>query len=138
MRSARGARPSGIDEYLKNLPSEMRRALEELRRTIRTAAPDADELISYGMPAFRDHGMLVYFGAFKDHGSFFIGSAGGRRKFAAELKPFAAGKGTLRFTPERPLPLALVQRIVKWRLAENASRAASKRRPVQSSAKRSR
>ncbi len=78
------------------------------------------------MPAFRDNGMLVYYGAFKDHCSFFIASAKVRRQFSAELKPFETGKGTLRFTPDRPLPSGLVTRIVKARAAENASRPQAK------------
>jgi uncharacterized protein YdhG (YjbR/CyaY superfamily) len=104
----------------------MRTALQDLRETIREAAPDAEEVISYKIPAFRLHGMLVYYAAFKDHCSFFVGSTRVRRMFAAELKPFAAGKGTFQFTPARPLPAPLVKRIVKERIAENESRAPSK------------
>ena len=101
----------------------MRAALQKLRKTIREAAPEAEEVISYHMPAFRHHGMLVYYAAFKDHCSFFMGSASARRRFAEELKLFAAGKGTVHFTPQRPLPTALVRRIVKARVAENEARA---------------
>ncbi len=105
----------------------MRAALETLRRTVLATAPDAEEVISYGMPAFRRDGILVYYAAFKDHCSLFIGSVVTQRRFAAELEPFAAGKGTVHFTPERPLPMALVTRIVKARLAENEARARAKR-----------
>lgn len=105
----------------------MRKALLSLRKTIRAAAPEATEVISYQMPAFRHHGMLVYYAAFTDHASFFVGSYAVRRKFAAELKPSASGKTTVRFTPERPLSAELVKRIVLARVAENEARAGGKR-----------
>jgi len=111
-----------VDEYLAHVPPRFRTALQRLRKTIKAAAPDADEVISYAMPAFRQNGMLVYYAAFKDHCSFFVGSPKVRRRFSAELKPFEAGKGTARFTPDRPLPADLVTRIVKARVAENAAR----------------
>ncbi len=76
------------------------------------------------MPAFQQNGMLLYYSAFKDHCSLFGVSAQVRRQFAAELKPFEAGKGTLQFTPEKPLPADLVARIVKARVAENTNRRA--------------
>jgi uncharacterized protein YdhG (YjbR/CyaY superfamily) len=122
MRSQRSPAPKSVDEYLTNVPADMHRALQKLRKTIRAAAPEAEEVISYQMPAFRHHWMLGYYAAFKDHCSFFVGSATARRKFARELKPFAAGKGTVRFTPQKPLPAELVKRIVKERVAENEAR----------------
>ncbi len=115
---------ASVDEYFESVPKEMRAALDKLRKTIKAAAPDADEVISYSMPAFRQNGILVYYAAFKDHCSFFPGSAQVRRQFSAELKPFEAGKGTLHFTPDRPLPVELVMRIVKARVAENTTRRA--------------
>jgi len=122
MSLRRAPAPSTVDQYLALVPPKFRATLQRLRRTIKAAAPDAEEVISYQMPAFRRNGMLVYFAAFRDHCSLFVGSARVRRQFSAELKPFTAGKGTLRFTPERPLPAGLVTRIVKARLAENAAR----------------
>ncbi|MCI4352100.1 MAG: DUF1801 domain-containing protein [Thermoplasmata archaeon] len=114
--------PEKVDEYLARVPPKFRAALQSLRKTIKAAAPNADEVISYQIPAFRQNGMLVYYAAFKDHCSLFVGSAEARRRFSAELKPYESGKGTLRFTPDRPLPAELVTRIVKARLAENAAR----------------
>lgn len=111
-----------VDAYLAKVPPNFRAALESLRRTIRAAAPDAEEIISYKMPAFRSHGMLVYYAAFQDHCSLFVGSVATQRQFAAGLKPYETGKGTLQFTPEHPLPPGLVRRLVKARLAENAGR----------------
>ena len=107
---------------MARVPPKFRATLQRLRRLIKAAAPDAEEVISYQMPAFRQNGMLVYFAAFADHCSLFVGSAQVRRKFSAELKPFQTGKGTLRFTPDRPLPADLVTRIVNARVAENAAR----------------
>lgn len=125
-----------VDEYLARVPPGMRRALQDLRATIRKAAPGAEEVISYRIPAFRRDGILVYYAAFRDHCSLFIGSVATQRKFAAELRPFVAGKGTVHFTPERPLPPALVRRIVKARVAENEARAAARQRaPARASEK---
>ncbi len=111
-----------VDEYMARVPAKFRTALQRLRKTIKAAAPDAEEIISYQMPAFRQDGMLVYYAAFKDHCSLFVASDQVRRQFAAELKPFETGKGTLQFTPDQPLPDELVTRIVKVRVAENAAR----------------
>ncbi|MCI4365289.1 MAG: DUF1801 domain-containing protein [Thermoplasmata archaeon] len=121
--SPRGApKTNPVDDYLARVPPKSRAALQRIRKIVRAAAPNAEEVISYKLPAFRQNGMLVYYGAFADHCSFFVGSALVRHRFAAELKPFESGKGTCRFTPDRPIPAALVTRIVKARLAENASR----------------
>ncbi len=122
MASQRSASPKTVDDYLARVPPRFRATLQQLRKTIKAAAPGAKEIISYQMPAFRHNGMLVYYGAFKDHCSLFVASAQVRREFSAELKSFETGKGTLRFTPDRPLPSDLVTRIVKARVAENASR----------------
>lgn len=116
-----------VEAYLARLPEDQRAALRNLRATVRRAAPDAEEVISYGMPVFRQDGVLVYYAAFRDHCSFFPASGATLRKFAGELKPFVAGKGTLHFTPEHPLPATLVTRIVKARIAENAARAERRR-----------
>ena len=126
MKEGRGTPPPNVDAYLATIPPPYRAALQKLRRTVQDAAPKAEEVISYGMPAFRHHGALVYYAAFRDHCSFFVGSQTIQRRFAAELKPFAVGRGTIRFTLERPLPAELVRRIVKARVAENEARAAAK------------
>lgn len=138
MKGSGSAVPKSVDEYLAAVPADMRAALQDLRRIIRAAAPKAEEVISYRMPAFRYHGMLVYYAAFQDHCSFFVGSPSVRRKFAAELKSFVAGKGTVHFTPQRPLPAALVTRIVKARVTENESRARAKPRAVKRPSTKSR
>ena len=122
VESARAPAPKTVDEYVARARPAFRAALQQLRNTIKAAAPDAEEVISYRIPAFRQNGMLVYYAAFKDHCSFFVASTEARRQFSAELKPFESGKGTLRFTPDRPLPSDLVTRIVKARVEENAAR----------------
>jgi uncharacterized protein YdhG (YjbR/CyaY superfamily) len=115
--------PKTVEEYIANAPPEFQAALRHICTTIRAIAPDAEEGISYGMPAFRQNGMRLYVAAFKDHLSFF-GWASVRGQFVAELKPFEEGKGTLRFTPDRPLPDELVARIVAASLLVNSRRRA--------------
>jgi uncharacterized protein YdhG (YjbR/CyaY superfamily) len=117
------AAPTSVEDYLAALPKESRAALEKLRKTIRAAAPEATEGISYQMPAFKDHGRsLVTYAAFKDHCSFFPMSTKVIEAHWEELEPFFSGKGTIRFTADEPLPAALVKKIVRARLAENAAR----------------
>jgi len=108
-----------IDATLAALPADQRTALQALRKTIAAAAPEAVETISYGMPAFRYHGRaLVSYAAFKAHCSFFPMSAALIETHRDELAGFATAKGTLRFTPEHPLPNDLVERIVRERMAQ--------------------
>ena len=119
------ARPKTIDEYLKPLSAEKRSALQKLRKAIRAAAPKAEEVISYGVPAFRLNGRwLVAFGAATRHCAFYPGALP-VRVFKKELEAYDTSKGTVRFEPRRPLPAALVRKLVKARMAER-----SPRRPV--------
>lgn len=108
-----------IDETLAALPAGQRAALQTLRETIAAAAPEAEEAISYAMPAFRYHGRaLVSYAAFKTHCSFFPMSSALVEAHRDELASFATAKGTLRFTPEHPLPNDLVERMVRERMAQ--------------------
>ena len=108
-----------IDARLAALPADQRAALQALRTAIAAAAPGAEETISYGMPAFRYHGRaLVSYTAFKAHCSFFPMSSGLVEAHRDELAGFATAKGTIRFTPEHPLPVDLVARIVRERMAQ--------------------
>lgn len=112
-----------IDAYLAKLPADQRAALGRLRKQIRAAAPKAEECLSYGLPAFRHAGRpLVGFGASAKHCSLFPMNGTTVAAFKAELEDFSTSKGTIRFTPDRPLPAALVRRIVKARVAENAAK----------------
>jgi uncharacterized protein YdhG (YjbR/CyaY superfamily) len=111
-----------VEEYFAALPERSRAALDEIRRTIRAAAPDATECISYAMPAFEDHGrILVYYAAFTNHYSLFPGSKASIADLGEEAAAHATGKGTLQFRYDEPVPTGLVTRIVEIRLAENAA-----------------
>ncbi|MBK6766779.1 MAG: DUF1801 domain-containing protein [bacterium] len=113
-----------VDKYLMALPAEQRDALEKLRRTILSVAKGAEEKISYGMPTVYYQGNLVHFAAFKDHMSLFGASAFMSSELKSELADFKTSKGTIQFTVEKPLPVALVKKIVRMRIAENDERAA--------------
>jgi uncharacterized protein YdhG (YjbR/CyaY superfamily) len=108
-----------IDEILAGLPPDQRAALQSLRETIAAAAPDAEETISYAMPAFRYHGRaLVSYSAFRTHCSFFPMSAAMIEALHDELAGFATSKGTLQFSPEHPIPAGLVERMVRERMSQ--------------------
>jgi uncharacterized protein YdhG (YjbR/CyaY superfamily) len=114
-------RAETIDEYLAALSDDKRAALERLRRIIHTAAPRAEECVSYRLPAFRlDGKMLVWFGATANHCAFYPGAV--VEAFQRELKEYGTSKGTIRFQPGNPLPAALVRKLVKARISKNASR----------------
>ena len=108
-----------IDAYLAKLEPDQRAALETLRKTIRKAAPQAVEAISYGIPAFKQDGVLLGFAASAKHCSIHPMNGHTVAEFASELAGFSTSTGTIRFTPGKPLPAALVTRIVKARMAEN-------------------
>lgn len=113
-----------IDEYLATLSDGQRAALEKLRQTIKAAAPKAEECISYQLPAFRLNGkMLVAFGARANHCAFYPMSDSTVEAYKDELKGYDTSKGTIRFQADKPLPVALVRKLVKARIAENAERA---------------
>ena len=110
-----------VDEYMANLPDDVRPVLERLRNQIRAAAPQAEETIGYQMPYYKYHGMVVSFAAFKNHCSLF--APGAREAFKKELAPYKVSKATIQFTLEKPLPAGLVKKLVKFRLAANKARA---------------
>jgi len=121
----RTTRWASIDAYIAAAPPDRRALLDELRATIRVAAPEAEETISYGMPAFAQHGTLVYFALQKNHIGFYP-TASGIAAFQEELAAYESSKGAVRFPLDRPLPLDLIQRIVRLRVAENRRKAADK------------
>lgn len=105
-----------IDEYIRSCPQDVRDILEEVRRTIRRAAPDAQEVISYRIPAFKQNGKtLAYFAAFKNHIGFYPPAP---KAFAKEVAPYAGPKGNLKFPLDKPVPYDLVKRIVEFRVKE--------------------
>jgi uncharacterized protein YdhG (YjbR/CyaY superfamily) len=113
-----------VDEYLAALRAEEREVLEELRRAIRSAAPEADEVISYRIPMYKQHGDVVGFAAFKSHLSLFVTDSPVREKFAEELEPYKVKNTAIHFSVDNRLPADLVKSIVKARVAENEARAA--------------
>ena len=128
-----------VDDYLNTLPVDVRFVLDKLRSTIKSMAPEAEEVISYGMPGYKYHGMLVYFAAFKNHCSFFPGSSQ-IIKMYDELKEYKTSKGTIQFTIDKPLPVSLVKKIVKARMRENEVLSAAKqikKRVIKASARKS-
>jgi uncharacterized protein YdhG (YjbR/CyaY superfamily) len=125
MKVKPGATPQTVEDYLAALPQDARATLEKIRKAIKAAAPKATEVISYQMPMYKHHGMLVGFAAFKDHCSLFPG-AEPLAIYKDELKAYKTSKGTIRFPIGQPLPAALVKKIVKSRVAENEKRAAAK------------
>ena len=118
------ASPSTVDEYLATVPAERRAVLEQMRQTIRAAAPEATETIAYDMPAFRSHGgqFLVSFAAYKHHYSLFPASGAVIEALGDELSPYLSGKGTIRFPANQLVPASLVTRVVMVRLTEVAAR----------------
>jgi uncharacterized protein YdhG (YjbR/CyaY superfamily) len=116
-----------IDEYLAFQPEKVMEALENLRQIIRETAPEAEEVISYGIPAYKYHGMLVYFAAYKKHCSLFAGNGALTEQMQEQLKAYKTSKGTIQFTVEKPLPDELVREIVKIRMKQNVEKMKNKK-----------
>ncbi len=115
-----------IDEYIGTFPKNVQGILGNFRQVIQEAAPDARETISYQLPAFRLSGMLVYFAAWKNHIALY--PAGGMKAFAKELSRYEVSKGTIKFPMDKPMPLQLIRRIVKYRVKENLERQKNKKK----------
>lgn len=114
-----------IDEYIATFPEETQKILEELRATIKASAPDAEEKISYQIPTFALKGNLVHFAVWKNHIGFYPTSSG-TRAFRHELSIYESAKGSVKFPIDKPLPLKLISKIVKFRVAENLKNAENK------------
>ena len=113
--------PKSIDDYVDRFPKETQQLLRKMRLTIRKAAPKAEESISYGMPTFRLGRNRVYFAGFRNHIGFYP-IPSGIEAFKKELSKYKQGKGSVQFPIDEPLPLALVSRIVKFRMKQDASK----------------
>lgn len=120
--------PETIDEYIASAPVEVRQVLEDVRATIRNAAPDAEERISYRMPAFFQDGALVYFAAFKRHLGLYPPVR--EESLLPALRKYAGPKGNLQFPLSEPIPHALIAKVVKARIKENLARRAAKAKPA--------
>jgi uncharacterized protein YdhG (YjbR/CyaY superfamily) len=118
-------KPENITEYIGTFPNDVQEILEKIRMTIQKAAPEAKEKISYSMPAFEQNGILVYFAAFKNHiGLYALPS--GHETFKEELSQYKTGKGSVQFPLNKPMPFALITKIVKFRVKENTAKAKNK------------
>lgn len=118
---------NSVDGYLKNLPAEQKAALERIRNIIRSTAPEAQEGISYGMPAYKYHGLLVGFAAYKKHCTLFVMN-NTYIEAHNELDKYDHSKSGIRFSPEKPLPVALIKKIVRDRMKENKKIAETKKK----------
>lgn len=124
MKNSRST-PKNIDEYIAGFPPYIRELLEQIRSTIRSAAPEAEEKISYQMPTFALNGNLVHFAACKNHIGFYPAPSGIER-FREELSDYKSAKGSVRFPLDQPMPLGLISDIVKFRVEENLESARAK------------
>jgi uncharacterized protein YdhG (YjbR/CyaY superfamily) len=120
--------PTSIDEYIADFPTDVQEILEQIRSTIQKTAPDAEETISYKMPTFNYKGhYLVYFGAFKNHIGFYPAPTG-NPEFKEELELYGAGKGTLKFPLNKPIPLDVIRKVTEYRMKENLARVAQEKK----------
>jgi uncharacterized protein YdhG (YjbR/CyaY superfamily) len=117
----KSAKPKNVDEYISGFPKDVQKKLAELRTTIRKAAPDAEEIISYQMPAYSLNGNLVYFAAYKNHIGFYP-TASGIKNFESDLSKYESSKGAVKFPIDKPFSLGLITKIVKFRVKENLAK----------------
>ena len=120
-------KPKDTDEYIAGFPKEVQTLLEQVRAIIKKAAPKAEEVISYGMPAFKLNGMLVWFAAYRNHIGFYP-KVSGIESFKKELSIYKGAKGSVQFPVDKPLPLGLITKIVKFRVTENLQNAKMKKK----------
>ena len=118
--------PETVDQYIAAFPADVKKRMQQLRKTIKAAAPKADELISYQMPGYKYFGMLVYFAAFKNHIGFYPG-AGGILEFYKKLSSFKSAKGSVQFPHDRPIPYDIISKIVEFRVKQNEEKISLKK-----------
>jgi uncharacterized protein YdhG (YjbR/CyaY superfamily) len=122
-------KPINVDTYIGSFPKETQQLLETLRATIKKAAPDAEEVISYSMPAYKQKGIVVYFAGRKNHIGLYP-MASGIENFKEEITAYNTSRGTIQFPLDKPLPVRLITKIVKFRVAENELKAKTKKLKV--------
>jgi uncharacterized protein YdhG (YjbR/CyaY superfamily) len=120
-------KPLSVDEYIAGFPEDTQKILEQIRAAIKKAAPQAEEVISYSMPAFKQNGILVYYAAHKNHIGFYPTSSG-TAAFQAELTGYKVSKGTVQFPLDKPVAFELIAKITEFRVRENMFRALSKKK----------
>jgi uncharacterized protein YdhG (YjbR/CyaY superfamily) len=119
-------KPANVDEYISSFPSSTQKILRQVRATVKKAAPGAEETISYGMPAYRLNGILVYFAGYEHHIGFYA-LPSGNLAFKKELSKYKMGKGSIQFPINEPMPLKLITDIVKFRVSENKKKESAKK-----------
>jgi uncharacterized protein YdhG (YjbR/CyaY superfamily) len=117
--------PKSIDDYIASFPTDVQAILEQVRKTIQVAAPEAEEAISYAMPTFKLHGNLVHFAAYKNHIGFYPAPRG-LEEFKEELSGYKGAKGSVQFPINQPMPLDLIARIVSFRVKDNLEKRKAK------------
>ena len=122
-----GTKFKTVDEYIKAFPAATQKILQQVRKSIKDAAPKAEEVVSYNMPAYKLDGMLVYFAAYDKHIGFYP-TPGGIAAFKKELSVYKSAKGSVQFPVDEPMPLALITKIVKFRVKENMEKAVAKKK----------
>lgn len=127
--------PENIDAYIERFPDKVQKLLQRIRKTIQKAAPDATEVISYQMPAFKTNRVLVYFAAYQNHIAIYPAPRGAK-EFKTELAQYEGGKGTVQFPLDQPVPYDLITRIVKYRIKENLELDGARKRAAAAKKKR--
>lgn len=120
-------KPTTIDEYIASFPKDVQQLLKQFRSAVKEVAPDAEETISYGIPAFKWNGLLVWFAAHKNHIGFYP-RASAIAAFQKELSKYKNAKGSVQFSIDKPLPISLIKKMVKFRVKENSMRAKPKKK----------
>ena len=118
--------PETVDQYIAAFSGDVKKRMQQLRKTIKTAAPKAEEVISYQMPGYKYLGMLVYFAAYKNHIGFYPG-AGGILEFYKKLSSFKSAKGSVQFPHDRPIPFETISKIVEFRVKQNEEKVSLKK-----------
>ncbi|HEU5167072.1 MAG TPA: DUF1801 domain-containing protein [Chitinophagaceae bacterium] len=126
MKTIKTELPKNVDEYIAAQPKDVQTNLNKLRTTIKSVAPDAEEVISYQMPGYRQNGMVVFFAGYKNHIGFYP-TASGIENFKDEIAKYKWSKGAIQFPLGKPLPLPLIKKIVRFKLKENEAKAALKK-----------
>ena len=119
-------KPKSVDEYISGFPEEDQKLLEQVRSTIQEVAPKAEEVISYSMPGYKLNSMLVWFAGFKNHIGFYPRGSSAIIAFEKELSKYKTSKGAIQFPKDEPLPILLIKKMVKFRVAENLEQAKKK------------
>lgn len=126
-KTTKSAKAGNIDEYIADFPENIQKKLQEVRAAIRKAAPKAEETISYAIPTFTLEGNLVHFAAFENHIGFYA-TPTGHKAFEEEFSIYKTGKGSVQFPLDKPMPVKLISKVVKFRVKENLEKAKTKKK----------